>query len=134
MLRNFLIEDENWIMGWRIRITPTVFIVPLLIFSAWKKFRTGQEFSSLKVLHTEIPSDLLMHSKLTHKCNICIWSNWYLLGIDYYCGESTGWMLIKERRKTNDLLLYLVPSLLTQIIGCSRGRNACGTRGYFPFY
>ena len=44
----------------------------------------------------------------------CIWSNWYLLGIDYYCGESIGWMLIKERRKTNDLLLCLVSSLLTK--------------------
>ena len=37
-----------------------------------------------------------------------------MLGIDHCCNESTGWMMIKDRKKTNDLLLCQVSLLLTK--------------------
>ena len=39
-------------------------------------------------------------------------------------------MMIKDRGKTN--ICWYIP-LLTKSSGCSRGRNPCGIRGYFPF-
>ena len=39
-----------------------------------------------------------------HVIMFCIWSKRYLLDIDYYCGESTGWMMIKDRGKMKQLV------------------------------
>ena len=53
--------------------------------------------------------------------------------MDYYQDESIRWMMIKDRGKTNICCYAWYIPLLTKSPGCSRGRNPCGIRGYFPF-